>query len=366
MLNLNSPTVQAMLNNTPQGFGNIPVYYGNSPDVTGITQPVMPYPSPKEMLMNGGQAAVYGPTSFAPRNIVGANNPGYNAAFSGYYNPYMSNPYSYGMMYQPSYLDDEAMMMINAAAANKVTFDEEIRTESSLLKRISNIVSKNLDRSEDEAKKCEEAFEIYNKNENNQNGFYKSDEPLKTIVCRLTNGETVEASGTKFRGYSGEYSRNAMYVDQMIERNKQFHIINDSKNAQFYNSAIERNFDNMDLIDFFNNAGGLIMADTLLKEVYANNNKSTRKLYDAKLFRKQICENNGLRCREQLDALERHVSSFGIMPDGRPVSPGHDPSIADSFTYNPNTGQYTIQPPGFLSDRIERARSAFIRSVDNG
>ena len=29
MLNINSPTVQAMMNNVPQGVGNMPIYYGN-------------------------------------------------------------------------------------------------------------------------------------------------------------------------------------------------------------------------------------------------------------------------------------------------------------------------------------------------
>lgn len=49
MLNMNSPTVQAMLNNTPQGFGNMPVYFGNTPTVIETVQqaapqqPVMPF-----------------------------------------------------------------------------------------------------------------------------------------------------------------------------------------------------------------------------------------------------------------------------------------------------------------------------------
>ena len=67
MLNINSPTVQSMLRNTPQGFGNIPIYSGNGPTITtetiavpsqeqqninGTNQFQTPFPSPKEMLMN--------------------------------------------------------------------------------------------------------------------------------------------------------------------------------------------------------------------------------------------------------------------------------------------------------------------------
>ena len=34
MLNANSPTVQALLNSTPPGTGNMPVYFGNTPTMT--------------------------------------------------------------------------------------------------------------------------------------------------------------------------------------------------------------------------------------------------------------------------------------------------------------------------------------------
>ena len=118
MLNINSPTVQSMLRNTPQGFGNIPIYSGNGPTITtetiavpsqeqqninGTNQFQTPFPSPKEMLMNGGQNTIYNPTSFVPQGTmysqpqygyntggyVGGYNPNISSAFNGYYNPYM-------------------------------------------------------------------------------------------------------------------------------------------------------------------------------------------------------------------------------------------------------------------------------------
>ena len=52
------------------------------------------------------------------------------------------------------------------------------------------------------------------------------------------------------------------------------------------------------------------------------------------------------------------------MPDGRPVSPGNDPAVAESFSYNPNTGQYTITAPNFIQNRMEQARQSFIRSLE--
>ena len=140
-INLNSPTVQAMLNNTPYGVGNLPVYFGSAPTITGTVesaqnQPTqqMPFPSPKEMLTNGGQSMIYNPTTFAPQpNIVGGYNPSFNAAFSGYSNPYMGiGSYggfpSYGYSpFQYAPMDDDARDRLMRAEINGLTYDEQLK-----------------------------------------------------------------------------------------------------------------------------------------------------------------------------------------------------------------------------------------------
>ena len=190
MLNMNSPTVQAMLNNLPQGVGNMPVYYGNTPTVTSeiSTQPTIPYPSPKEMLIQSGQNNIYSPTSFAPRNIVGGYNPGYQTAFDGYSNPYMGYG-AYGG-YQFSPMDDDARLRLEAAWFNGLTYDEQLRSESNLYKKISRIVSRNVGRDEETANDCEKAFDIYNKYPNPEQIQRK---PIRPIHIQLKVGDTVVA-----------------------------------------------------------------------------------------------------------------------------------------------------------------------------
>ena len=161
MLNINSPTVQAMMQNVPQGFGNMPVYFGNTPVLSTNQQQVStPYPSPKEMLMQSGQQNIYSQTSFAPRNVVGGYNPGFDAAFGGYINPYMGYGYS-GYGFNPMMpLDDETRITLALAEANGLDYNEQIKMESELYKTMSRITSKNCNRTAEEAAHFEKYFEF--------------------------------------------------------------------------------------------------------------------------------------------------------------------------------------------------------------
>ena len=106
------------------------------------------------------------------------------------------------------------------------------------------------------------------------------------------------------------------------------------------------------------------MADTLNRQLQHQYVTRTGLLYSSDTMRKML-ENNGLRSREQLNAVERFTGRYGIMPDGRPVTPGHDPAIASSFSYNPATGSYEVTAPNFIRDRVEQARNRFITSIPN-
>ena len=373
MLNVNSPTVQAMLSNTPQGMGNIPVYYGNTPSIEQQTMqvPSTPFPSPKEMLIQGGQSAVYNPTYFAPRNIVGAYNPGFETAFQNYYNPYMGygynmyNPYYGGYGYYQMPLDQETRDTLEVATANGLTYEEQINSESKLLKTISRIVSKNVGRTEEETKRCEEAFDVYNKNKQaEQREEYK---PIKILKTKLVRGDEVIAYCTpevSIRREGENYSRNGSIAEQMSQRQSAIEAQMVNIRNQMYDRAPERMFDNMNLLDFFNNGAGVLMADTLNRILYSQSIGRTSQVYDRNNFRKRLLENNGYKTRDELSAVERFAGRYGVMPDGRPVSPGHDPAVASSFSYDPKTGQYSVTAPNFISDRLERARQSFIRSID--
>ena len=382
MINANSPTVQAMFRNTPQGFGNMPMYFGAPPTMETNNQPVQqqsapttdfqtPYPSPKEMLTGFGQSNVYQPTSFAPRNIVGGYNPGYQAAFAGYSNPYMGYGYSgfgcgFGQVLgQNQFLTEEDRITAEVAAMNGYSYEEQIVAESELYTTISKIVSKNIGRDEEETKRCAETFKVYDKLKKEQELFKREKFELHVQV---KVGDEVIIDYDPNKNFSvvppDQYTRNVQYVDQMEVRAEQTRNAKIAIMNQMYDNAIERQFDNMDLYDFFNNGAGIIMSDMLEKTRMEQARTMTGKLYNGQLFRAMV-ENSGYKRKKQIKAVDRFVGRYGVMPDGRPVSPGHDPAVAESFSYNATTGKYEVTAPNFMRDRLEAARQNFIRSIDN-
>ena len=360
MLNINSPTVQAMMQNVPQGVGNMPVYFGSTPVVSTEQQPIStPYPSPKEMLMQSGQQNVYAQTTFAPRNMVGGYNPGFDAAFGGYVNPYMGYGYS-GYGFNPMIpLDDETRLTLALAEANGLDYNEQIKMESELYKTMSRITSKNCDRTEEEAKHFEKYFDVKEKNPQVQQPYYRK--PIQPMHIQIMEGDNVVADMQPNSGViictPSEVFDNMRARDMMVKNT----TIQNFNNL--YNNASERRMDDVDMLDFFNqHAGSLLMEDIeyrLRMQAYTN----SALVYNKELFQK-LLNNNGIKSRSQRNAIDRFVGRYGVMPDGRPVSPGHDPEVASSFSYNPNTGQYSITAPNFISDRLEKARQSFISSLD--
>lgn len=421
MLNMNSPTVQMMLRNTPEGFGNMPVYYGSAPTITteivtpgqmqgqnDINVQQQPFPSPKQMIIQNGQNTIYNPTSFQPRNVVGGYNQGYQAAFAGYSNPFMGYGYSgygnvmypnnygnQGYMYNSGYgnvmypnkyghlmaefvspPDEDSRQRLEAAYDNGYVnkcdgdlikaYDMQLVTESELYKKISRTVSKNLGRSEKEAKECEEAFSIYNKYRRTDEEEFKR-KPIK-IHIQLKIGDRVVADLDPKSNIDKMNSKRYQFVSPAtIEyckvRNAMIEAANINKCNQLYENAPERKFDKVDLYDFFNYGAGVIMADSLNRDLYAQRMKNIGKVYNGEQFR-QLLVSNGLRTEKQDQLVGKFVGRYGIMPDGRPVSPSHDPAIATCFSYDPKTGQYSVTAPNFIRDRFERARDSFIKSVD--
>lgn len=367
MLNVNSPTVQAMMQNVPQGFGNMPVYFGNTPTVTteqvpqNQTQFSTPYPSPKEMLMQSGQQNVYAPTSFAPRNIVGAYNPGYQAAFNGYINPYIGYGTYGGYGYSAYPMDEETRQTLELANLNGLDYEEQVKMESDLYKKMSRTVSKNLDRSEEDAQKCESAFEPRSKSGNQPQPIIR--DAVKTIHIRiLVNDEVVADIPSRNTGINNN-APSSSTMDNLRARDAMIRTQIANRMNDAYANAIERKMDNMDMLDFFNNgAGSIISANIEAIAQYQNATRSAQ-LYNKERFGQRLLENNGIKRKSQKNAIERFVGRYGVMPDGRPVSPGHDPAVAQSFSYDPNTGQYSVTAPNFIRDRMEKARQSFINSI---
>ena len=359
MLNANSPTVQALLNSTPPGTGNLPVYFGNTPTISTETPSCTPYPSPKEMMIQSGQQAIYQPTSFG-NNIVGAANPGFNAAFNGYINPYMG--YGYG----PGYcmpMDDETRRIMQSAAYNNLSYEEEVHMECDVYKQMSRVVSKTLGRSEEETKKCEEAFNPYLKNPQTRVESYRERKERKPMKVCIMRGDTVINDPDKVvEKYTPDQNQIGEYMKNLIARDQAFRNEIAKRAAYIHANALERSMDDIDLVEFFNNNAGMIINRNLLDQAAYENMTRSSLLYDKAKFAK-LFENNGIMPRAQKNAIERFTGMYGYMPDGRPVMPNHNPAVSSSFAYDPSTGQLNISPPGFIRDRLEQARARFIQSI---
>ena len=378
MLNINSPTVQAMMNNLPQGVGNMPIYFGNQPQVTAeVTQqqPVQnstgfstPYPSPKDMVMQAGaQHQAYYPTTFVPQNAyVGGYNPGFQTAFQNYSNPYMGygSYMGYGMMggINPTLMDDMSRAIYYNAMANNISYEDQLKNDELLYKSISKIVSKGLGRTEEEAKQAEATFDIV-KPEPVQNTLYqvRPHNPMQVILMRGDQEITqvVQTKAIDPMQNTQVIDSIARMVDMMIREQYQkemtFNLL--------HQNAPERMFDDKPFMYFMNHAGGPIYADYADRVLRMQKASNAKALYNAQEFRRKLLESNGIQTKSQINAVDRFASRNGILPNGMPVSPQHDPSIASSFTYNPATGSYDIKPPGFIRDRLEAARQRFINSI---
>ena len=155
-----------------------------------------------------------------------------------------------------------------------------------------------------------------------------------------------------------------MYIDNFIQSANNYLYMRENRYITLYNSALERQFDNMDLYEFLNNGAGVIVADYVQRMTYIKASKLIGKCYDGQKFRINLLKNNGVRDKTRLRVIERFTGRYGVMPDGRPVSPGHDPEIASSFSYNVKTGEYEVTAPGFVRDRYSKARQAFFDSLN--
>lgn len=446
MLNINSPTVQLMLANTPMGFGNIPMYNGATPTITeGVSQvnnntnqqnPIPPYPSPKDMVTGSN---FYQQTQFAPSPTpmqVGAMNtpflggmnqqpyhPGTNyynqpynpyigganqyqqGYYQGYQQPQYTQPhhnqyegYSYdsinnyyyengninGPMYAPSYFEDSPAIRKNnipsmnqdyayrmeAACINGVSYQKQLEYESYINKRMSRICSNFLGKSEEDAKRCEERYSIkqpqnvntnqnygYGYNSYNQYNNFNST-PVKTMSVKIVKGdETLADSKDKKKAF---YAQPIGNIGNLIIQNERHKQELERTRYNMHMSAPERKMDNMSLFEFFGEGLGSLIAMEQQKEFAERRAKAVASSYNKKSYMSRLLKNNNLKSDSPPHIIR---GRYGIMPNGKPVSPGVDPSIAECFSLNTETGQLSVTAPDFLSNRFEQARSSFVQSL---
>ena len=373
MYNVNSPTLQAMLQNTPQGMGNMPVYNGNAPTITATQQQFnSPYPSPKDMVIQSGQQAIYAPVGFGytqPQNIVGGYNPNTpQSVFSGYSNPYMGyGSYGgYGYMQPQMYMTEEMRNVYQVSAMIGISYQEQMENRIAINQRISATVSKIIGRTEEEAKHYSDYYDPRTRNKAPEQPKIKQ-EPIKLMKIRIKNNDTVvyESPDNDQNVESLNLIKTNAIVSRIEYESIQERLRYIWLRKRMYDLAPERVADDMDIADYFTK--GLAMVDKrhTIEDLKMQRITNSANVYNRDKFREKLLTSNGFKPKSAKTAIERYAGRYGVMPNGRPVTPGLDPSVAQSFSYNINTGQYEVKPPNFISNRLEMARQAFIQTLND-
>ena len=319
-----------------------------------------------------------------PQMMYNQQNPYMARMFDGYSNPYMgygmnTNMIGYGPAYSGpqqmmKYYDEDAQIIDHAAALNKVSYGEQLAHESYVYKKLSRLTSKILNRSEKEAEKCEKTFDIYDKRAIEEEQRRLDEEYLQRKKKAASSMRVVIKFGDKIVADSAvnlaartrrsrimsseEIDRNEWIQEQKRERIKNYQIY-------MYNNAMEREYDRLGVVEFFNEGAPRVMNE------YNNRKKAEEfrkinfeSMINRRAFANEITKAVAKRSRSEQQIVDKFVGRYGVMPDGRPTLPQNDPAIAESFSYNPWTGQYTVTTPNFIQERIDAAKSQFINSID--
>ena len=372
MYNMNSPTLQAMLQNTPQGIGNMPVYSGSTPTITTSQQQVnTPYPSPKDMVIQSGQQAIYTPVGFGspyPQNIVGGYNPNFqHPVFNGYNNPYMGYGTYGGVYYPQQYVTEEMRITAEVAAMNGLSYNEQVQLEINVNKRLSVFVNKSLGTSEEEIEERRDSWDpniTRTKIQKDAEVVTKKRviKPMHVVVkCNDEIVADIPPADVDIKE-CGLITSAAIGRAEQIEINEK--LRRKQIRQQMYNSAPERLIDNMDIGDIFTGGYSYVMSIKEMQDIRTQRMINSANVYNREKFKQRLFNNNNIKTRSQKNAVDRYVGRYGVMPDGRPVTPGLDPSVAQSFSYNPSTGQYEVKPPKFISNMLENARQSFIATLN--
>lgn len=419
MINLNSPTVQTMLANTPSGgMGNMPMGYGNTPTVeTVYPSPqhvaISPYPDPYNMITGAGlsnymQMPTYNFTGTLSGNPFATSNgnPTYrdfnqpvmggsfnNLPIAGYSNPLMSftgNVYGSGGNIGITPRQERYYRYLYASPEDRQAMDmgfdsmAEMKTnEITVIHRLSMMAKNALGGSQEEIdeikEQMEEKIEKIEKekvsqptsyNPFNFNAYNKVDDSIKPMRVRIIkNNEVICEMNTKrsARIDTFDIEKKVSLGLRIIERAKEIR-------AEKYANAPERQIDNMNLSSFFNEGFGLIHYYDRLESL-KNINNVTR-LFDSDEYRRKIQREYGtpemkrriliedqknLRGKDQLEKdLENGLvrGGYGFMPGGQPLSPGVDPNIGSAMAINPVTGGLYLTVPPSIDNSVDSGKFA--------
>lgn len=422
MINLNSPTVQTMLANTPSGgMGNMPMGYGNMPTVeTVYPSPhhvaISPYPDPYSMITGAGlsnymQMPTYNFTGTLSGNpFATANgNPTYrdinqpvmggifnNLPIAGYSNPLMSftgNAYGTGGNIGITPRQERYYRYLYASPEDRQAMDmgfdsmAELKSnEITVIHRLSMMAKSALGASQEEIdeikEQMDEKIEKIEKEKTKQPTSYnpfdlsryqRQEETLKPMHVKIVKNDEVicEINANKPARMDTFDIKNKVSLGlRIVERAEEIR-------AEKYANAPERQLDEMNVSAFFNEGFGIVHYYDRLAELVTTHNVT--RLFDSEEYRRKIQREYGtpemkrrilledqknLRGRDQLEKdLENGLvrGGYGFMPGGQPLSPGVDPNIGSAMAVNPSTGGLYLTVPPSIDNSMDSGR--FARTV---
>lgn len=395
MYNINSPIVQELLKNTPSGgMGNMQFYNGPAPRLEMAPMPspsggminVSPYPDPYNMITGIGMQNYAMPYN-APIMGSGVTQGIYRdinqpiqggLPIQGYYNPYMGIGTSFGTgpSYFPSqYVSPEDMaakMEGFANAAEKMVNDFNISKMISKAAYIGAGLDKETINKIMEAKDKQFSKDIDNFRENQNNRGYnpislngyisnnRSQKPtFKTVIKR---GDTIIAEYDPNKNNNVYINPNR--VDAImtgLEMSRREREMKDAYMAQMHATAVERELDHEDSIDFFNH--GINIVHHRDKEIeYDKIMRNSKRLYDSDKFKQQLIENHGspqdkLRYAREKQRKEKREAERRREDNEKGLIRGDEcgtlfkdfsPEVSSAFRVGENG--ITITVPDFIKD----------------
>lgn len=352
MFNLNSPTVQYMLNNTPPPpMSNMPVTYGNTPRVETVTMPsprtvqVSPYPDPYNMITGVGLS------NYMPMpvyNFGGALSsspppPGYNGVpeyrdinqpvmgglpIQGYNNPYMSSYTGgqYAPMVGGSYFNNywsgnnEASRRyyryVYASPEDRAAMDMGFEDAADMQANDLNIITKlaimaktALGESQEVIQEIQEKADVKIKELNEESlkrcreynpfDLTRYQHPMETSVkctahIMIKRGDEIifEVNKNEEDKFDRRVVNKANECERTLQVTQQIREKNITMHAYMYSKAPERDLDKMSMIDFFNEGFGIIHYYDRQKE-WNKAQHDVTKLFDSDKFKRDLRMNYG-------------------------------------------------------------------------
>ena len=370
MINMNSPTVQYIMNNTQYGQGNfnpaaIPFQQVNP----GTARMQSPFPSPMEMSQQQNNL------------FAGYSNPYFNLGTSQPYygfnqsiNPFIS-PYGTGYGYQrddtfdgynPYDADSKAVMA--SAMQNGISYKDQLANESEILRACARLVKKSLGASEEEIKKAEERYEIKTIG-GPKKEYYKRESKMIHVYLENEDGDIKDPFSNKsedlIRREIELCPRNVKQVENDEKYISACRVAKHNRAIYLYNNSINRKADNMDLLQILNQFSANWTIQDELDRTREQQRKAVGLLYNRDEYRKlqqKLAANNGgysnafgaARARREQQRMLH--GGYGYMPGGIPTTPGRE-YIGSSFSLDPKTGALNVECPQVFKDRIQAVKN---------